>query len=597
MQKLSTPVMIVLLLLCGPSTYSDTKAKLIEKTQASVVWIHAFGMPALGADVGYGTGSGYVIGDERLILTNEHVIRNASGIVVFPHKGLAGEKYFATVVFADSVLDLAVLRARDCRLPALQLENEKAIAQGDEVLIFGYPGSSYRPGKLNVSWGIISSDTGDSSLQTTAAINSGNSGGPAVNMAGNCVGTVYAKLVGLDVEGAGFIRNVRFVHDILSRTRHRTVNEYFGTQNFDAYVKICEAAMTAWEAEDEADTLRKRTLIRHSKQLVMDAIDLDSNFAEAHRILGGYFLKEALFDCFAGDEYSAERKVQHFFHAMEKAESIKSSLRYKEDFPALMKWIIAEKSINCRQWKHMISELDKLRRERELRLDEWHDYMLNGATPERLKAALEHNSYSNLNGDGRGRGPDRKSRRYNALIPGTPLTLSFKVTAHGRSLIDRGEFESVVTQLELQCEALDDVRPILGLNSTSFDGADNTIVHLGLNMSNFTFRITSFDDPNPFIHKWSLDCTTNLPGTGNGDRMNAIWSFGLGQIRIPRYVFDFPNVRIESESFLTFRTAFEFRLVNRTWIDMELVAPISKRTYPNVFDDFYHLVLGVAARL
>jgi serine protease Do len=154
-----------------------------------------------------GVGSGFIVSPKGFILTNYHVIDEASRIIV----GLqSGEKYRGTVVGIDPETDVAVVKIDAPRdLPTLTLGDSNAAQVGDWVLAMGSPFGLDQ----TVTAGIISKKERESPyfnvfqrfLQTDAAINRGNSGGPLVNMRGEVIGmnSQIATSTG-DYNGIGF---------------------------------------------------------------------------------------------------------------------------------------------------------------------------------------------------------------------------------------------------------------------------------------------------------------------------------------------------------------------------------------------------------
>lgn len=154
-----------------------------------------------------GVGSGFIISPDGYILTNYHVIEDASRISV----GLqSGEKYRGKVIGVDSETDVAVLKIEAPRtLPTVTLGDSNATQVGDWVLAMGSPFGLDQ----TVTAGIISKKERESPyfnvfqrfLQTDAAINRGNSGGPLVNMRGEVIGmnSQIATSTG-DYNGIGF---------------------------------------------------------------------------------------------------------------------------------------------------------------------------------------------------------------------------------------------------------------------------------------------------------------------------------------------------------------------------------------------------------
>jgi len=154
-----------------------------------------------------GVGSGFIVTQKGYILTNYHVIDEASRIIV----GLqSGEKYRGTVVGIDPDTDVAVLKIDAPHdLPTVTLGDSNAAQVGDWVLAMGSPFGLDQ----TVTAGIISKKERESQyftafqrfLQTDAAINRGNSGGPLVNMRGEVIGmnSQIATSTG-DYNGIGF---------------------------------------------------------------------------------------------------------------------------------------------------------------------------------------------------------------------------------------------------------------------------------------------------------------------------------------------------------------------------------------------------------
>jgi serine protease Do len=154
-----------------------------------------------------GVGSGFIISPKGYILTNNHVIEDAARITV----GLqSGEKYRGTVVGVDSETDVAVIKIEAPKdLPTVTLGDSNAAQVGDWVLAMGSPFGLDQ----TVTAGIISKKERETPyfnvfqrfLQTDAAINRGNSGGPLVNMRGEVIGmnSQIATSTG-DYNGIGF---------------------------------------------------------------------------------------------------------------------------------------------------------------------------------------------------------------------------------------------------------------------------------------------------------------------------------------------------------------------------------------------------------
>ncbi len=164
-----------------------------------------------------GTGSGFVykVDDKyTYIMTNHHVIAGGTSFKVI---NSSDETIEAKLLGSDELLDLAVLRIdKKDNMPAVNVGDVSKVMLGDQVFTVGTPvGEEYRG---TVTSGIISglnrevtvtlSSTKEEwvmeVIQTSAAVNPGNSGGPLVNAEGEVIGVVSMKLVEETIEGMGF---------------------------------------------------------------------------------------------------------------------------------------------------------------------------------------------------------------------------------------------------------------------------------------------------------------------------------------------------------------------------------------------------------
>jgi len=170
----------------------------------------------MGQFVTEGAGSGVIITDNGYIVTNNHVIEDASRITVLLS---SGAEYDARLIGRDSANDLAVVKINATGLhPAVYGDSDDLVV-GEIAVAIGNP-----LGKLGgtVSEGIISAlsrniDIDGHSmnlLQTTAAVNPGNSGGGLFNRFGELIGIVNAKSSGSDIEGLGFAIPINTVKSI-----------------------------------------------------------------------------------------------------------------------------------------------------------------------------------------------------------------------------------------------------------------------------------------------------------------------------------------------------------------------------------------------
>ena len=145
------------------------------------------GNPEPGADDAV-LGSGFIIRADGLIVTNRHVIAGARTVQV---KLADGRSFAAKVIGADAATDIALLRVSASSLPALRLGSSESIAVGEPVIAIGNPfglGQSVTAGIVSARGRTLEADPYIDFLQTDAAINAGNSGGPLLTTDGAVIG-------------------------------------------------------------------------------------------------------------------------------------------------------------------------------------------------------------------------------------------------------------------------------------------------------------------------------------------------------------------------------------------------------------------------
>ena len=194
---------------------------IAEKVTPSVVGVKTFGTAYTywGQRIPnqeLGSGSGIIYSKDGYIITNYHVIEDATSVMITLSDGT---EYDARIIGSDSSSDLAVLKVEAEKLPAADFGDSSALQIGELVVAIGNP-LGY---ENTVTDGIVSglnrqlTDYIDSAtlIQTNATINSGNSGGALVNSRGEVVGINSAKLVASNAEGMGFALSINEVKPIV----------------------------------------------------------------------------------------------------------------------------------------------------------------------------------------------------------------------------------------------------------------------------------------------------------------------------------------------------------------------------------------------
>lgn len=163
-------------------------------------------------DIGYYVGTGVIFSEDGYILTNYHTLRNGTQCVVALENDA---RYDALYVAGDEAQDIAVLKIDATDLPVAEFGDSDLLQVGDPAHAIGNPLNLDLRGTLTT--GIISAISRDvmvegktmTLLQTDAALNKGNSGGPLINQYGQVVGINVVKMTsatygGTSVEGLGF---------------------------------------------------------------------------------------------------------------------------------------------------------------------------------------------------------------------------------------------------------------------------------------------------------------------------------------------------------------------------------------------------------
>ena len=225
-------------LMTPAEVYASTVNSVVS-INCSAVSTNIFGQQTESAS----SGSGFIYTADGYIVTNQHVVANASSINVTLYNG---DTYPATLVGSDSDYDVAVLKIDAKDLPAVTLGSSTDVNVGDTVLAIGNPLGELT---FSMSEGIASSvnraidvdGTPFNMIQVDASINPGNSGGPLMNLYGEVVGIVSAKYSSYSnttVEGIGFAIPISDVQTIITDIMEN------GAVTDKAYMAITAGTMT-----------------------------------------------------------------------------------------------------------------------------------------------------------------------------------------------------------------------------------------------------------------------------------------------------------------------------------------------------------------
>ena len=225
--------------LMSPAEVYASTVNSVVSINCSAVSTNIFGQQTESAS----SSSGFIYTADGYIVTNQHVVANASSINVTLYNG---DTYPATLVGSDSDYDVAVLKIDAKDLPAVTLGSSTDVNVGDTVMAIGNPLGELT---FSMSQGIVScvnrainvEGTPFNMIQVDASINPGNSGGPLMNLYGEVVGIVsakYSSYANTTVEGLGFAIPINDVQSIIKDIMEN------GSVGNKAYMAITAGTMT-----------------------------------------------------------------------------------------------------------------------------------------------------------------------------------------------------------------------------------------------------------------------------------------------------------------------------------------------------------------
>lgn len=170
-----------------------------------------------------GSGTGFFLKEKQLLVTNHHVIAGNKKVSIEDQQQ---DRYLGHVVFTNPDVDLALLRVEGlpADIPSMTLASASPIHAGDKVHVLGFPFGM----PFTVTEGIVSAARqlmdGKYYIQTDAAVNPGNSGGPVLNQNGEVVGVTTAKFTNAD--NVGFAIPLMALEEAIGAMDHNSEGRY-----------------------------------------------------------------------------------------------------------------------------------------------------------------------------------------------------------------------------------------------------------------------------------------------------------------------------------------------------------------------------------
>jgi len=168
-----------------------------------------------------GQGTGFLITDDGYVVTNYHVVQGATAAAIYTYDG---QTYQVLLVGSDSTLDIALLKISG-NFEKLKLANSDDIQIGEKVIAIGNPLGL----QFSVSEGIVSAVNREGPsgikayIQTDAALNPGNSGGPLINKQGKAIGINNFKIG--SGESLGFALESNYIEDAVNQIALQKLNQ------------------------------------------------------------------------------------------------------------------------------------------------------------------------------------------------------------------------------------------------------------------------------------------------------------------------------------------------------------------------------------
>ena len=187
----------------GGAVYVKDVSDVVQKAQQAVVGVTTEIYSTFSTE---SRGSGIILSEDGYIVTNNHVISGGDSITVTLEDGTS---YPAYVIGSDEYTDIAVLKITAAGLTAAEIGDSDSVEVGEAAIAIGNPtgqllGTATAGIISGVNRNVLVNNVVMNLLQTDAAINAGNSGGPLLNQYGQVIGVTSVKVSMTGYEGLGF---------------------------------------------------------------------------------------------------------------------------------------------------------------------------------------------------------------------------------------------------------------------------------------------------------------------------------------------------------------------------------------------------------
>jgi hypothetical protein len=359
----------------------------------------------------YYESSGFSIGDGSLIVTVLGNKNNAEAISIF---NISDSTYIpAWVVARDTAQNLCILKTDKPVFKPIEFSNVQ-LKQAQDIVLIGWLSDYLKTNNYVITEGIVSSSAKDTLVQTSAPLNYGMEGGPALDLEGNLIGMVVSKSNSIDYEKTGFLLRKDFILNLVDSLESKTYKldtnntEYQNHNDKLAYEKFALASTHLYkEVEPENYSELAKGLDKYI-ELLEESDNYEENAHTYASFAYAYLLK--IYDNSIEDfGVNTKEYTQKYNKYLNKAYKIgdstmkkylKSAIKtsdffFKEDEydDSEFNYESFESSYFRKSWNYFVSNYDK-RKERKKDFNNWIRY---GVTPIELDNTLE--VFKNKRGD------------------------------------------------------------------------------------------------------------------------------------------------------------------------------------------------------